>query len=225
MVCMRHGDARPRQGARIRPSWPGPAPSKVATLRTMTTVLLFHHAQGLTPGVRAFADELLEAGHAVHTPDLYYGRTFRNLDGGVAYAKEVGFDEINTRASGAAGELPVDIVYGGFSLGGMRAQWLAQTRPGARGAILFHSCAPTSEFGSPWPANVPVQIPHDGLRPMGKRIGLRPTHWSRRPRTGSCSCTQGPATCSPTRASTITTSRQPACLGSARWPSWTGSAS
>jgi dienelactone hydrolase len=35
---------------------------------------------------------------------------------------------------------------------------LAQTRPGAKGALLFHSCVPTSEFGRPWPQGVPLQI-------------------------------------------------------------------
>ena len=35
---------------------------------------------------------------------------------------------------------------------------LAQTRPGARGALLFYSCVPVSEFGTAWPAGVPVQI-------------------------------------------------------------------
>jgi dienelactone hydrolase len=35
---------------------------------------------------------------------------------------------------------------------------LAQTRAGARGAILCYSCVPVSEFGSTWPEGVPVQI-------------------------------------------------------------------
>ena len=48
----------------------------------MAEVLLFHHAQGLTAGVRSFADELRSAGHVVHTPDLYEGATFADLDGG-----------------------------------------------------------------------------------------------------------------------------------------------
>ncbi len=124
----------------------------------MTTVLLFHHAQGQTAGFLAFADELREAGHTVHAPDLYDGRTFGDIDEGVAYAREVGFQEIIRRGSDAATELAADIVYAGFSLGGMPAQSLAQTRPGARGAILFHACMPPSEFGSPWPDGVPLQI-------------------------------------------------------------------
>jgi dienelactone hydrolase len=124
----------------------------------MTTVLLFHHAHGQTTGFLAFADELREAGHRVHAPDLYDGSTFRDLNEGVAYAKQVGFPEIIRRGSATARELPADIVYAGFSLGVLPAQSLAQTRPGARGAILFHGCVPPSEFESPWPEGVPLQI-------------------------------------------------------------------
>jgi dienelactone hydrolase len=124
----------------------------------MTTLLVFHHAQGQTTGFLAFADELREAGHTVHAPDLYDGKTFRDLDEGVAHAGEVGFPEIIRRGSVAAMELPSDIVYAGFSLGVLPAQSLAQTRPGARGAILFHACMPPSEFGNSWPEGVPLQI-------------------------------------------------------------------
>jgi dienelactone hydrolase len=124
----------------------------------MATVLLFHHAQGLTEGVRAFADDLRAAGHEVHTPDLYEGRTFDDIDAGVGHARETGFDEILRRGTASADELPSELVYAGFSLGGMPAQSLAQTRPGARGALLYHSCMPPSEFGDGWPSGVPVQV-------------------------------------------------------------------
>ena len=124
----------------------------------MAEVLLFHHAQGQTPGFLAFADELRRAGHTVHTPDLYNGRTFDDLDDGVAYAREIGFGEVLEHGVRAADGLPSELVYAGFSLGVMPAQKLAQTRPGARGALLFHACLPTSEFGSSWPADVPAQI-------------------------------------------------------------------
>jgi dienelactone hydrolase len=125
---------------------------------TMTTVLLFHHAQGQTAGFLAFAHELRQAGHTVHAPDLYDGQTFEDLDEGVAHARQVGFDEILRRGSASAEDLPPDIVYSGFSLGVMPAQSLAQQRPGARGAILYSAAFPTSEFGGPWPQGVPVQI-------------------------------------------------------------------
>ncbi len=125
----------------------------------MTTLLLFHHAQGQTTGCLAFAEELREADHTVHAPDLYDGNTFRELDEGVAYAEQVGFPEIIRRGLAAATELPADIVYAGFSLGALPAQSLAQTRSSARGAILLHGCVATSEFESPWPKGVPLQIP------------------------------------------------------------------
>jgi dienelactone hydrolase len=121
-------------------------------------VLLFHHAQGQTEGFQAFADELRQAGHTVHTPDLFEGRTFDSIEEGMAYAEELGFpDQIIERGERAASELPNELVYAGFSLGVVPAQKLTQTRPGARGALLFYSCVPTSFFGA-WPADVPVQV-------------------------------------------------------------------
>jgi dienelactone hydrolase len=124
----------------------------------MAEVLLFHHAQGLTTGVLAFADDLRGAGHTVHTPDLYDARTFETLDEGLNYAKRIGFGEVFERGMKAAEGLPAELVYAGFSLGVMPAQALAQTRPGARGALLFYSAVPVSEFGAAWPGGVPVQI-------------------------------------------------------------------
>lgn len=121
-------------------------------------MLLFHHAQGRTAGFLAFADELRAAGHVVHTPDLYDGETFATIDEGVGYAKQVGFGELAERGRRAAEGLPAELVYAGFSLGVMPAQELAQTRPGAQGALLFSAAFPASEFGGAWPAGVPLQI-------------------------------------------------------------------
>jgi dienelactone hydrolase len=121
-------------------------------------LLLYHHAQGLTPGCLAFADGLRAAGHVVHAPDLYDGETFTSLDDGIGYAHKVGFGTILERGRQAAEGLPNDIVHAGFSLGVMPAQMLAQTRPGARGALLVSAAVPTSEFGGDWPKGVPLQI-------------------------------------------------------------------
>jgi dienelactone hydrolase len=121
-------------------------------------IVLFHHAQGLTHGVVAFADELRRAGHTVHTPDLFEGRTFGTLDEGVGHAGEIGFGEVIERGIRAVEALPAELVYAGFSLGVLPAQRLAQTRAGARGALLFHACVPVSEFGAAWPDRVPVQV-------------------------------------------------------------------
>ncbi|MBB3524872.1 dienelactone hydrolase family protein [Rhizobium redzepovicii] len=126
----------------------------------MAEILLFHHAQGLTPGVRAFADEIRAAGHIVHTPDLFDGRIFDSIEEGLAYIGQIGFDAIRERGVQVADELPRELVYAGFSFGVLPAQKLAQTRRGARGALLFYSCLPISgrwAFG-PWPEGVAVQI-------------------------------------------------------------------
>ena len=125
----------------------------------MADVLLFHHAQGQTPGFHAFAEDLRQAGHTIHTPDLFEGRTFGSIDEGLAYVGETGgFGEAIERAVRKADGLPNELVYGGFSLGVLPAQKLAQTRARARGALLFYSAVPASEFGSSWPAAVPVQV-------------------------------------------------------------------
>ena len=124
----------------------------------MAELLLFHHAQGQTAGFLAFADEIRAAGHTVHTPDLYDGKTFASLDEGVGYARHVGFETIGERGRLAGDSLPNELVYGGFSLGVMPAQELAQTRPGARGALLLSAAFPASEFGGAWPDGVPLQI-------------------------------------------------------------------
>lgn len=124
----------------------------------MAEVLLFHHAHGLTPGVAAFAERLAAAGHTVHVPDLYEGRVFVDLGAGLDYAQEVGYRVIAERGLQAAEGLPGDVVYAGFSLGVLPAQMLAQTKPGAAGALLVNACVPVSEFGRPWPARVPVQV-------------------------------------------------------------------
>jgi len=124
----------------------------------MAEVLLLHHAQGLTDGIKAFADQLRQTGHTVHTPDAYEGKVFKTLDQGLAYAREVGFDKVQQRSVAAAEGLPAELVYIGISLGVMPAQQLTQTRAGSRGAVLLEACVPPSEFGTPWPKGVPVQV-------------------------------------------------------------------
>ena len=126
----------------------------------MSSVLLFHHALGLTAGVITFANTLRAAGHTVHTPDLFDGRTFDSIEAGMAHVGELGFDAVRERGVRTADDLSADLVYVGFSLGVVAAQTLAQTRPGARGAILCYSCLPVSGEWAicPWPAAVPVQI-------------------------------------------------------------------
>jgi dienelactone hydrolase len=126
----------------------------------MAEVLLFHHIQGLTPGVVALADQLRGAGHTIHTPDLYGGRTFGSIEEGAAFAHGSGAPDLAALADAATAELPAHLVFAGISAGVMQAQRLAQTRPGAAGAVLMEACVPiTGEwaFGD-WPTGVPVQI-------------------------------------------------------------------
>ena len=124
----------------------------------MAEVLLYHHVQGLTDGVRRFAEELRQAGHTVHTPDVFDGRTFDTIEEGVGFAREAGFGTLAAKATAAAEGLRHEVVSAGFSFGVMIAQQLAQTRTGARGALLMSACLPVSEFGDAWPMDVPVQI-------------------------------------------------------------------
>ncbi len=126
----------------------------------MAEVVLFHHVQGLTDGVRAFADELRAGGHTVHTPDLFDGERPATIDDGVELVQNIGGDALNERADLAVGELSQGLVYAGFSFGAGTAQRLAQTRPSAQGALLYESCIPiTGEWAfGPWPDGVPVQI-------------------------------------------------------------------
>lgn len=127
----------------------------------MADVLLLHHAQGQTAGFLAFADALRAAGHTVHAPDLYGGESFATLDEGMAKARSIGFATLQEQGVAAADGLPAATVYAGFSLGVMAAQRLAQTRPGAAGAVLLDSAIPLGEFAADWPAGVPLQV-HGG---------------------------------------------------------------
>jgi len=129
----------------------------------MTDVIVFHHVQGLTDDVRAFADELRAAGHDVHVPDLLEGQTFPTIADGIANVQQVGFDTIVQRGRAAVEGLPAELVYIGISLGVIPAQLLAQTRAGARAAVFLHSSIAPAELGSPWPTDVPAQI-HLGER-------------------------------------------------------------
>ena len=126
----------------------------------MAEVVLFHHVQGLTDGVLAFADELRAGGHTVHTPDLFDGRRPATIEEGVAHAQGLGDEVVDERVDRALADLGDGLVYAGFSFGAGTAQRLAQTRPGARGALLYESCISiTGEWSfGPWPDGLPVQI-------------------------------------------------------------------
>ncbi|GED09438.1 dienelactone hydrolase family protein [Cellulosimicrobium cellulans] len=124
----------------------------------MAEVVLFHHVHGLTEGVRTIAETLRGAGNVVHTPDLFEGRTFATLDEGMAHVQELGFGTVLERGRSVADGYDAGVVYAGISLGVLPAQMLAQTRAGAKGAVLLEACVPVSEFGEAWPDAVPVQV-------------------------------------------------------------------
>lgn len=107
--------------------------------------------------MQELAGRIGAAGHAVHLPDLYEGRTFDDLDEGVAHAQRIGMGVVAGRGVAAAERLPQRLAVIGFSLGVMAAQQVAQTRPGTTAAVLFASCLPAEEFGG-WPDAVPVQV-------------------------------------------------------------------
>lgn len=127
----------------------------------VSTVVVFHHALGLTPGVAQFAGALREAGHDVHTPDLFDGQTFDSVEAGVAHASTIGFGEIARRGTSSLDALELGaepVVVVGFSLGVLPAQRLAQTDSRVSAAVLCHSCVPLGEFGDAWPDDVSLQI-------------------------------------------------------------------
>ena len=126
----------------------------------MAEVVLFHHVQGLTDGIVAFAGALREGGHTVHTPDLFDGEQPRSIDDGMTLVRRIGDEVLDGRADAAVAGLPEALVYAGVSLGAGIAQRLAQTRRGARGALLYEACLPvTGEWAiGPWPPGVPVQV-------------------------------------------------------------------
>jgi dienelactone hydrolase len=125
----------------------------------MAEVILFHHALGVTEGVLAFADQLRAGGHQVTVGDLFQGKTFDDIEVGVAYEEQVGWDEMIARSEAAIAPLPPQVVIGGFSLGAVYGQRLAQTREGALGALLYHGGdIPPAEFETPWPAGVGLQV-------------------------------------------------------------------
>ncbi len=125
----------------------------------MAEIVLFHSVLGPRAGVTDAAERMRAAGHTVHTPDLYRGEArFDEYEPAIAYEHTIGFRELLRRAEADVAHLPGELVYMGFSAGGLPAEWLAATRPGALACVLLHAALPLSPLGlDAWPATVPVQ--------------------------------------------------------------------
>lgn len=129
----------------------------------MAEVVMFHSVLGVRPGVLGAAERLRAAGHTVHTPDLFDGEVFDDLDDGMSKEETLGFREIARRAEEAVAGLPAGLVFAGFSMGVAYAEQLTASRPGALGSVLMHGAVPvetlTEYFGvERWPEGVPVQV-------------------------------------------------------------------
>jgi dienelactone hydrolase len=124
----------------------------------MADVILFNHALGVTEGVRAFADRLRAGGHQVTVGDLFQGKTFDDIESGVAYEEELDWDEVVARSEALIAPLPPEVVIGGFSLGAVYAQRLTQTRKGALGALLYHGGDQPLDEDETWPAAAGLQV-------------------------------------------------------------------
>ena len=124
----------------------------------MAEIVVFHHAQGLTDGMIAFADELRDAGHTVHTPDLYDGRTFDTLDDGVAHAGEIGFETCDgTRSAGGGWPAAGTGVCRVLARGDARPE--AGADPGRRSwRDPLPRLPAVHGIGASWPEGVPVQV-------------------------------------------------------------------
>ncbi|RKT18420.1 dienelactone hydrolase [Streptomyces sp. 1114.5] len=123
----------------------------------MAQIVLFHSAYGLRPAVQAAADRLRAAGHTVHTPDLFDGRTFDSVEEAQEFQEEIGGrDELLRRAVTASAPLSEGgLVYAGFSLGGAVAQNLALADDKARALLLLHG---TSDLREDAATEIPVQL-------------------------------------------------------------------
>ncbi|MBB5118522.1 dienelactone hydrolase [Streptomyces eurocidicus] len=121
--------------------------------------------------MHAAAERLRAAGHEVHVPDLYEGRTADTVEDGMAIKDEIGHEELLRRAIVAAAPLSDrGLVYAGFSLGGSVAQNLALGDEKARGLLLLHGTSDLAEDAAV--DELPVQLhvadpdpfePHDWL--------------------------------------------------------------
>lgn len=162
--------AQPRAGRPIGPLHPyhhaerlsGPArvaqEARQAHTEDIAEIILFHHAQGLTEGLRRMADRLRASGHVVHTPDMYSGVVFDRLDEGLAFASRIGHDAIEEVARRAARQHPHTDTVIGFSLGAFPAQLLAQEWIRIHQVALIAGGLPPHELVGDWRVDVRLAL-------------------------------------------------------------------
>ncbi|MFF2654669.1 dienelactone hydrolase family protein [Streptomyces sp. NPDC058045] len=120
-------------------------------------IMLFHSTFGLRPAVHAAADRLRAAGHEVHTPDLFDGRTCESVEEGMELRDGLGREELLRRAVLAAAPYSErGLVYAGFSFGASVAQTLALGDAEARGLLLIHGTSDIADSASA--DGLPVQL-------------------------------------------------------------------
>ena len=146
----------------------------------MAEVVLFHSVLGIRQGVIDAATRMEAEGHTVHVPNLYdHGVVFDDYDPASAHVESIGsYQELMRRTLERVHDLPADVVYAGFSNGGGSAEYLAVTRPGARGALLFAAANSLKWFAAPgaappsWPPNAPVQVHYTVADPFRQQDEL-----------------------------------------------------
>jgi dienelactone hydrolase len=136
----------------------------------MAEIVLFHSVLGVRSDVTGMSERMRSAGHVVHLPDLYDGKVFDDYPSAFRWLEEIGgIPELANRSRMAVAGMPEELVYAGSSNGGLAAEMLAATRPGALGAVLMHAAAPPAVLGaSEWPGSVPVQV-HYAVDDMFRR--------------------------------------------------------
>ncbi|MGH3681853.1 MAG: dienelactone hydrolase family protein [Natronosporangium sp.] len=123
-------------------------------------IILFHSVMGVGEGVADAAERFRAAGHRVHTIDLYEGVAFDDYPEADAHVESIGGPpELIRRTTESIARYPADVVYAGFSNGGVSALFAGISRPGARGVLSFHAAIPLPMMGvDAWPPAVPVQV-------------------------------------------------------------------
>lgn len=129
----------------------------------MAHIVLFHHAQGLTTGLKQTIAQFISAGHTVTAPDMFDGLTFATVNEGVAHVESIGFDKVFAHARElilSQEPLPQDVphVYIGYSMGAVPAAQHALEDPEAKVLILMHAAVDPAWFEHAWNPTLRIQV-------------------------------------------------------------------